>query len=381
MNSLPPKSLRIGITIGLRSADESLWSNGIKQNAVFLSEALKHCASVQSVRLVNTTDVPITNALPWDLTRWPTVSFNDAKDHLDILIELGGQINEEETDYLKRRGTRLISYCCAFEYIMAMESVLFNRPLWGSNLFVNKRYDAVWMIPQVASNSEYYYSTLRRRPAKIVPFIWDPMFLQAKSKDYPNSGEYRPPNKKARRLSVMEPNHNVTKFCFYPTLIAEEAYRLRPDDIEILYVTNADRLANESKEFVALMLQLDIVQQHKATFLGRFETPEFLAKMTDVVISHQWENALNYFYFDVCWQGYPLVHNAHLCPELGYFYEGNNAADGARALIEVFDTHDQNWQTYIEKQRAIIAQYLPSNPNVSAQYDALLAEVMSQDII
>ena len=28
------KALRIGITIGLRSPDESLWVNGIKQNAL-----------------------------------------------------------------------------------------------------------------------------------------------------------------------------------------------------------------------------------------------------------------------------------------------------------------------------------------------------------
>ena len=46
MNKLPEKSLRIGITIGLHHANESLWSNGIKQNAVYLAEALKYCPSV-----------------------------------------------------------------------------------------------------------------------------------------------------------------------------------------------------------------------------------------------------------------------------------------------------------------------------------------------
>ena len=113
----------------------------------------------------------------------------------------------------------------------------------------------------------------------------------------------------------MEPNNDIVKFCMYPVFIAEEAYRQRPQDIEILQVTNADRLARESKEFIAVMNQLDIVRQHKAVFLGRFDTPQFLSQMTDVVISHQIENALNYFYFDVCWQGYPLVHNAHMCSD------------------------------------------------------------------
>ena len=98
MATLAPQSLRIGVTIGLHHENESLWSNGIKQNAVYLAEALKHCPSVQSVCLVNTTAVSITSALPWDLERWPTKTFEDAKDHVDVLIELGGQIDAMQTD-------------------------------------------------------------------------------------------------------------------------------------------------------------------------------------------------------------------------------------------------------------------------------------------
>nr|WP_309774079.1 DUF2827 family protein [Caballeronia sp. LZ025] len=120
------KKLRIGITIGLFHEAETLWNNGIKQNAVFLAEALKNCPNVESVVLVNTTHVAITKQLPWDLERWPTVTFDTAKDNVDVLIELGGQIDANATEYLKRRGARLISYCCGFEYVHAMESILFN---------------------------------------------------------------------------------------------------------------------------------------------------------------------------------------------------------------------------------------------------------------
>lgn len=70
-------------------------------------------------------------------------------------------------------------------------------------------------------------------------------------------------------------------------------------------------MARENKDFIALMNQLDIVRDHKAVFLGRYETPMFLAENTDIVVSHQLENPLNYLYLEVCWQGYALVHNAH----------------------------------------------------------------------
>jgi hypothetical protein len=139
--------LRMGITIGLHQPDETLWNNGMKQNAVFLAETLRHCPNVASTMLVNTTGVPVTATLPWDQTRWPTVSFDDAKDQLDVLIELGGQVDPARTDYLKTRGTRLVSYCCGFEYIHAAEAMIFGKSLWGGNLFVNRRYDALWFIP------------------------------------------------------------------------------------------------------------------------------------------------------------------------------------------------------------------------------------------
>lgn len=371
---------RIGITIGLGSESESLWNNGIKQNAVYLAETLKHCKGVGQVWLVNTTAVPITSALPWDLERWPAVSFEDAKDQLDVLIELGGQISAEQTAHIKSRGTRLVSYCCGFEYVHAMEAVLFRTGAVSPELFVNQRYDAIWMIPQVANMSKGYFTVLRRRPAEVVPFVWDPMFIAERSSAYPHGGEYRP-RPGARRLTIMEPNINVVKFCLYPVFIAQLAFRARPDLVSFLHVTNAERFAKGSPEFVQLMMQLDIVRQHKASFVGRFDTPQFLAEMTDAVISHQWENALNYFYLEVCWQGYPLVHNAHLVRDLGYYYHEHDVDAGAHQLLHVLERHDENWQRYRDEQRARIARFLPSNESVIARYDELLHALLRQPLV
>ncbi|WP_233848990.1 DUF2827 domain-containing protein [Paraburkholderia sp. HD33-4] len=369
--------LRIGITIGLHQPDETLWNNGIKQNAAFLADALRHCPNVASVTLVNTTAVPITLALPWDQKRFPTVTFDAAKDALDVLIELGGQINAEQTDYLKQRGVRLVSYCCGFEYIHAMESVLFRKPAWGGNLFVNQRYDDIWMIPQVDHISRSYFEVLRRQTARVVPFVWSPMFLDERVRNVPGGGVYQP-HGGAKRLSVMEPNINVVKFCLYPTLIAELVYRQRADSVALLQVTNAESIAHESKEFIALMNQLDIVRNHKAVFLGRHETPAFLAGNTDIVISHQLENPLNYFYLEVCWQGYPLVHNAHLCADVGYYYRDNDVEEGARQTIEAMDCHDAHTSWYREKQRTEIARYLPDNHQLVATYAALLDDLLAR---
>ena len=371
--------MRIGITIGLRHPAETLWNNGIKQNALFLSMALAHCPNVRSVVLVNTTAVPVTGALPWDLARWPTTDWNGAKDDVDVLIELGGQVDAAQTSYLKQRGARLVSYCCGAEYMSAMESILFGRPLWGANLFINQRYDDIWMVPQVAHGSRAYFEVLRRQQAQTVPFVWSPVLLEQCTAALPEEGRYTP-REGPRRLTVMEPNIDVIKFCLYPILIAEMAYRQRPGAIGMLQVTNAERIARECMEFITLMNHLDIVREHKAVFLGRHETPAFLARNTDIVISHQADIPLNYFYLEVCWQGYPLVHNATLCTGLGYPYEGNDVEAGARQVLAAMDSHDAALQALRESQRAAIGRYLPHACDLVMHYTALLDRLVSQPV-
>jgi len=370
--------MRIGITIGLPHEGESLWSSGIRQNAVYLSMALRNCPGVQEVLLVDTKTGPITPDLPWDAQRWPTTDWAGAKDRVDVLIELGGQIDPVQTDHLKQRGGRLVSYCCGFEYISSMESVLFNRPMWGANLFVNQRYDDIWMVPQVERSSRPYFEVLRRQQARPVPLVWSPALLEQHAAALPEGGCYRPRAPGPRRLSVMEPNVNITKFCLYPVLIAELAYRERPEAIALLQVTNARRIATESREFISLMNQLDIVRQQKAVFLGRHDTPTFLSERTDVMLSHQLESPLNYFYLDVCWQGYPLVHNAGLCRDLGFHYEANDVAQGARHVLEVLGGFDAQHAAYRQRQRQLIGRFLPDDNAVVAHYSALLTDLFAR---
>lgn len=373
--------LRIGITIGLHHPAETLWNNGIKQNAVFLADALRLCPNVASVTLVNTTGIEISDALPWDLKRWPTCSYEQAKDSIDVMIELGGQISADQTDYLKRRGAWLISYCCGSEYVSMMEAVLFDRMGPGASIFINQRYDDIWMVPQITNINRSYFEVLRRQSAKPVPFVWSPVFIEQRSAALPAGGVYQPrpssSTDKAKRLSVLEPNINVVKFCLYPILIAEEAYRANPQSIELLQVTNAMQIAQNNQDFIGLMNQLDIVRQHKAVFLGRFDTPQFLAEQTDVVISHQWENPLNYIYLETCWQGYALVHNAHLCPDLGYYYKDNDVSDGAAQLGHAIREHDENAEKYRSQQRALIARYLPGNAEMTEHYTQLLQNLIA----
>lgn len=376
--NMKQRPLNIGITIGMRSADESMWINGIKQNALYLAKLFKQSPLKHAVTLVNTTGIELGAGIPWDHTRFPVCDFEDAKDRLDVLIELGGQISDAQTQYLKARGTRVVSYCCGPEYMQMSEAMIFGRRL-TDHVFINQHYDAIWVIPQVMETSAHFLATLRRLPVCEVPFVWDPMCLEMRTRDLPYEGQYRP-RSGSKRLSIMEPNIDVLKFCLYPMFIAEQAYRHTKAAIAHLHVTNASHLASHCPEFIGIAQYLDIVRDGKASFVGRYDTPQFLSEHTDVVISHQWGLALNYFYFDVCWNGYPLVHNAHLCRQVGYYYPESNADEGALQLIYALEHHDEDWEGYLARQRREIRPYLATNMELVQRYDELLDKLMATEI-
>jgi hypothetical protein len=166
----------------------------------------------------------------------------------------------------------------------------------------------------------------------------------------------------------------------YPIFLAELAYRDFPGDIEKLYVTNSERIATSSLEFISIMNQLDLVRDGMAIFLGRHDTPSFLSESVDIVISHQTDNPLNYFYLEVCWQGFPLVHNASLCRDLGYYYIDNQLTEGASLIRKIIDVHDLDHGDYLAQQRRLIGRYLPTSQPLIDAYTALLDQLNTREL-
>lgn len=371
------KKLCIGITICLQEENESVWINGIKQNAIFLARTLMNSEKNYDVYIVNISNIKITNGLGWDISKYKTVHFNEVKDKLDLLIMLGGTLFSDDFDYLKNRGCKTISYKCGNDYIISMENILFNAREDMKPIYNNV--DEVWIIPQMENTNSEYWRVFFRTNVVTIPFVWNSMFLDNAIQELSNGGVdpfYKPSNN-PKRISVFEPNINVYKFLMYPMLIAEDAYRIDPESFGVIRATNTTKV-RKHPELIHLMKQLDIVKDNKASFEDRFTTPWFLSKYTDVVLSHQWENALNYAYLDAVYMKYPLVHNAHLFKEAGYYYDGFNISDGREKLLYALKEHDNNLEEYEEKSKEIINKYNSDNMNNVRRYDELIENILKK---
>lgn len=367
-------NLNIGITICLQEENESVWINGIKQNAIFLARTFMNSKKNYNIYVVNTSSIKITNGLGWDINKYKTVQLDEVKDTLDIIFPLGGSLNIENTEYFRNRGCKVVPYKCGNEYIISMENIIFGRSDQRPDY---PQVDQIWHIPQMKNTNEHYWRLFYRAESITIPFVWSSMFLDSHINILESEGlstKYTPSNEK-KKISIFEPNVNVYKFTMYPLLIIEDLYRENKNLIETIKVTNTQKI-RFYKEFIHLMNQLDIVKDKKTTFENRFPMPWFLSKHTDVVVSHQWENALNYAYLDALYMGYPLVHNAHLMKDGGYYYDQFDVVDGKEKLLFALTEHDKNIEEYNERSRKVLERFSTDNMDNVEKYDILIENLM-----
>ena len=74
--------------------------------------------------------------------------------------------------------------------------------------------------------------------------------------------------------------------------------------------------------------------------------------------------------------GYPVLHNAWMCKDLGYFYNDCDVIEGAEKLDWILENHDKNIEKYNKKTDEVLWRYSVENPELVEVYDRLLKDVM-----
>ena len=374
------KNLKIGITLGLKDNKESIWTNGIKQNILMLTKLLKNSNEKYEITLLNTIDVDWSTK-PSYLTDVNIYNFRDHYEDMDLLIVMGAQINKSEIEKFKSKpNKKIIAYKCGNNYILSAENILFKEEEKKVYQF-DEAYDEIWYIPQQHETNCGYYHTLYRSKAFIVPFIWHHQYLLEALVDIEKGfkkGSFKKDyryniGKEKKRLGVMEPNLNMVKFCLIPAMIAEESYRgdIGKEHIDKLMLTNSEKVAKH-KEFMGMIKTFDLFKDNKITSESRYQTAFILTQHIDVLICHQILNPLNYIYLDAAYMGYPVLHNAPMCKDLGYYYEGSDTVDGAKQLDYILTQHDKNIDAYNERNDKVLMRYHADNMKLVKTYDKLI---------
>lgn len=376
------KNLKIGITLSLKSYSESIWTNGMKQNVLMFAHLLKKSKNNYDVCILNTIKVEGDGLKKSSYFEDLEIHFFDDKYlDMDIIFMMGAQIHESKILKFKEdKNKKYVAYKCGNSYVLGMENVLFGKNE-KKYIEVETTFDEVWYIPQQHETNQGFFKTLYRTDSIMVPFIWHHKFLLEDVKQIESDfkeGKYKKgykydPTKEQKTIGIMEPNINVVKYAMIPTMITEECYRgeIGRNKIKSLMITNAERL-KVNHEFMGLVQTFDLYKDKKISGEARYRTSFALTQHIDVLVCHQILNPLNYLYLDAAFLGYPVLHNAYLCKDLGYYYEDCNTVEGAKQLDYILTEHDKNLLEYHEKNDLVLQRYHADNENLIETYDKLI---------
>ena len=376
------KNLKIGITLSLKSYSESIWTNGMKQNVLMLAHLLKKSKNNYEVCILNNIKVEgdkLTKAKY--LEDLDIHFFEDKYMEMDLIVMMGAQIHESKILKFKEdKNKRYVAYKCGNNYILNTEKVLFGENQ-KNYIEYETTFDEVWYIPQQHETNFGFFKTVYRTEAVMVPFIWHHKFLLESVKEIERShseGKYKKgykyvPNKERKTIGIMEPNINVVKYALIPSLVVEECYRgeIGKEKINSLMITNAEKLKT-NHEFMGIVKTFDLYKDKRVSGEARYQTAFILTQHLDVLVCHQVLNPLNYLYMDAAFLGYPVLHNAPLCEDLGYYYEGSDTVGGAKQLDYILSEHDNNLVEYHERNDKVLQRYHADNEVLVETYDKLI---------
>ena len=386
------KDMKIGITLHLPDDVKSLFSNGIRQNVLFLGELLCNigydCYFILGDKNCNP---EIVDKLLYfhkfkyiKNTKILTLNF-------DVIISIGYELDLHIIKQLQYMKTKIVAYLCGNSYFIDSEKILYNQhTARDSGKYTHKceevLYNQIWSIPQMVNTNKYYWQTLYRVKCIEVPFIWSENAIKlaiiTENKTYDDL-LYKHNEEKNNKIAIFEPNISLMKWCFPAILVCENAYRTDNNSVKQVFVNNISDKKTGINDFnldgfTKIVNNLDLCSDKKISIEGRYNTLAFMSDHANMVVSHQWENNLNYIYFDLAWMGWPLVHNASLCKDIGYYYEEFNYKQGGEKVVEAFKNHTSNLDNYIIKNRKAIDQYLTTNKELQNRYIKLISELFVQ---
>ena len=355
------RKLRVGVTLHLREGQQSIWENGIFQNCAFLVQLLNRSPRVKKAVLVNGGEGRVApEAMMLEGTGLSIIGLAEALQTLDVVIEMSALLPDAWAAEFRAKGGRYAWMRVGNDYVIDIERAMFNKP--AAAVLGNKTYDAIWTLPQYEYIAHDYFALSTRAPVRILPHLWTPYFFDRGLARLPPSVRYGyEPGKSRWRICMFEPNMCLVKTSWVPMAVCEEAYRARPDIVESVRVLNTFHM-KDNVHFLHFARSLDIVNHGLASFEGRFPMFEYMAHHGDCIVSHQWENAQNYVYYEALYGGYPLVHNSPIIRDQGYYYPDFDSQEGGKALVNAFAQHDRNLEAYRAKSKELLSRLDIAHP-------------------
>jgi hypothetical protein len=392
---------KIGVWLKLPKSSLDFFYDIKIQSLIYLSELLLNIGyDVIFIFNEEKYDDKVIEELLYD-SRFKSVKYDKIlKENFDIIISTGYENVMEKymLCLLKLMNTKNILFNCGDNYASDFQKCSMSNSLQlPRNTYITKNeyspYDIIWSHPQ-DKNNKHYLSVLFRVNSIDVPFVWSNNSINIHKKTTQlNKNFSHIKRDKSKKIAIFEENTCLSKWSIPSLLLCENYYRNNSAKINQVYITNivdtnvnanvnANANANDMKEkhiqskfnvheFNIFLNNLNLCKDNKVSIEDKYDVLAFMNIYGDIVVSSQNEN-INYFYLELAWVGWPIIHNSYFLKDIGYYYEGFNYEEGGKLLDNVIDNHDNNVNEYIENNKKVIDKYLTTNEELKNKYIELI---------
>lgn len=366
----------MGVTIGRAtdSIDQILWSSGLNQNIVYLVMLLLRLPEVELVAIVDCSEAKTPHPLA-DFCGVVSLSPVVAAAELDLIIELGSRMDPTIAQMFRDQGGKLVSYMAGNAAVMSMEATVARSP--HGDVHPGVEFDAVWITPQHWHTNRAWSQILKCPVTEIVPHVWEPVCVEHATRQAKLRYFWRDKDlSNGYRIGTLVPNINIVKTFQIPLLAVEEAFRRAPKLIDKMLIFNSEKIS-KTPHFSEMVAALALGKAGKVYSEGRWMTTNVIGNYIDAIVEHQWQNNLNYVYWDVLYSGHPLIHNSTEIDAAGYYYKEFDTQDGGRVIVDALSRHASRAQQARSEAIDFLWRFRVDNPAVQARHQELIEQVMS----
>ena len=365
------KDKYVGIVI---HANAMLFSNGITQNAYFIYQCLTHCGFKCKFLCNEEVTQPFAHkGIPVKQMSTNPALFDASIFH--TIISATRNVPADMKPIFKKHRTRIIAFVCGNHYMQDNENFVNgskDTTFHGRDTVS----DELWIIPSLEFSLEYF-KTLRMVPVRIVPHLWSSSLLNERALQLSKKTEreliYDVVKHSGKKIEIviMEPNIGLVKTGWLPLIASERLFQDHPDLVEFVFVFNypkhdsswkmTDHLTLGKKLRRFKRLEIDQIFSH-------FNTQETIP----IFVCHQFNNTLNYLYYELLHYGYPLVHNSPEVGNCGYFYPQNNIMKCVESIMDAYKNHNTNIEVYRQNAEACLSKINPESAIMGKSWTQLI---------
>ena len=352
------------------SYKNGVFCNGLQQNIIFLANLIKEIGGKPILCIDH--EIKDAKDLPKNIDIIHEKYLIDIIHRIDFVLNTSWLIDIKLLKKLKQKNNSFKNIHILYGNSMLAD---IERCGWNDHVSVNPDHvDEVWISPHYEIAFNYFKTYYKTEKVFTLPYIWSPDYIKQAEKELAKKGKscfYKPGLEK--NIGILEPNLNITKHCLPSIMVIEEYINtFQENSFKDVNVYCSQKLTDKMY-FKSLLWNLNITKLNKIFFAPRKKFTEIFSSESNVVVSHQLLNGLNYTYLESLYLNIPLVHNSEYIKSAGYFYPDYNTKKGSAALNEALLYHDNNLEEYSQKSREVIKHYSPQNPKNIEKYKKLLS--------